>query len=302
MKSREVTIGSWSMNVGGERDIPQNALDYLSTFLTSVWRPAVMADVEVPWWSIRYQLHPSPLIRVDMAPVNVGGNVPAALYEVETRPAGLGVLLSLLPQKKALWQEVFAHCRGFVRTPESPIQDDQLCAEILGLPFFESIGEVNGHRPLWIRSDVLDEVEDISLVPIREDGDKRYLLRLGLAERISSRDLDFDQNFAIKPIRGARCTDVQIYLNSQTRKKFAGSATKSQIQRIISGREDQFLVQSFIAPEEINYQDKPSWLIWRIFFGWINGRYEPVGGLWVARRSLKIHGARDSICGPLAEV
>ena len=47
--------------------------------------------------------------------------------------------------------------------------------------------------------------------------------------------------------------------------------------------------------------DKLGWIIWRLFFGWIDGRYTFIGGVWSWRPNVRNHGANDTMIGLLLE-
>ena len=250
---------------------------------------------------------PSPIIRVDMAPVTKSEVIKESIYEVEARPGGIGLMLSLAALKrinqckKALSK---CRCKGLVNL-QSSIYDDVLVAKILGIPYYENFpGKTDG--PYWIRSDQRigsDELEKVSLVPIRLDGDKTYLVRLNMAEILVKERLNWSAPFVAKPLRGSRMEGVEIYFPNSFKKNFgSGISTKSRILRTISGT---YIVQKFIFPKREEIDGVKGWTIWRLFFCWGSssdcldghGKYQFMGGLWNWRPTLRVHGASDAVFG-----
>jgi len=309
-------IGKLEIKIGISKKIEKKIVEKLEEFLSEKWLQAVMAPVKHPWWSIKNLGIPSLLVRVDMAPPVLNDNDKVdlcnLLYEVEVRPGGIGLALSLFLEKGdekrvGQWQTVLRECKGLVNI-RSSIQDDRLAAQILGLPYFEDFSGLQ-EGPYWIRTDqrnVPEELEKISLVPIREDGDKSYLVKLDLAEEIIELEcLNWSKPFIIKPRVGTRMEGVEIYLPNALRKEFLGNgvsgvSTQSRIKRTLE-KKIPYLVQPFIPPQKEEIEGKKGYTIWRIFFGWNNPRqgYCFLGGLWNWRPNLRIHGASDAVFGLL---
>lgn len=301
---KQLVIGDWEIKVGEPRQISINTVEKLEKFLTVEWLEAVVEiHKEDPWWGLEHLGLPSPIVRVDMAPCPADdGDIKNFIYEVEVRPAGLGLFLSMSPE--AGIKEVLTNCgcQGFINI-RSSIQDDYLAAEMLGLPYFKEVPpDLVG--PYWVRTNEREgevlKLERVSLVPIRSDGDKRYLIRLGMAKEVShSHDLDWDAPFVIKPIVGARMEGVEIYIPPSLQKSFSrGSSTKNKIIQSISSRSYSYLIQPFIPPQLEG--DDGCWSIWRLFFGFFCGRYRFLGGLWNQRPNLRIHGSSDATFGVIS--
>ena len=84
------------------------------------------------------------------------------------------------------------------------------------------------------------------------------------------------------------------------KKDFIGSARQKKINRtLFDWQHRSFIIQPFIAPQLEELNGQRGWVIWRIYFGWLGGRYQFVGGLWSWRPNVKNHGAKDTICGAL---
>jgi len=308
---KKLVIGKWEVNVEEEvKLIPETVLRQLEDFLSNKWREAAMKDIKEvgAWWrgAEKWGI-PSPIIRVDMAPSKLFNS---QIYEVEVRPAGLGITLTLLTERQSQWREILkdCSCQGFIRL-DSSVQDDFLAAKLLDLPYFEGElppEELKKGSLFWIRTRIDDPwapiLEERSLTPIRMDGYKGYLVKLNLASLVEDpSDLPWERGFVIKPLQGSRMEEVELWLPQ----KRPGTSTRTRIMKRLKdmseGRTPPYILQPFIFPEEEEYQGKKGWTIWRPFFGWWKGKYVFIGGLWNWRSNLRIHGASDIIMGPLEE-
>lgn len=296
-------IGMWEMQVEAPRFIDRELVEELERFLNQEWRQVVLKTVNQPWGGLEYFNILSPIIRVDMAPVVNPKAIIGSIYEIEIRPGGLGVMSLLVPERLEQWKKVLSscQCKGFIKI-KSSIQDDKLAAELLGIPYYEYEEAPNKLEEgfYWIRSNTttgkIIELEKYSLVPIRMDGDKNYLVKLKMAELLTQERLNWSSPFVVKPLVGSRMEGVEIYLPSSLRKKFGhGFSTKSQVIRAIS-QEAPYMVQKFIMPQPEEMNGLKGWTIWRLFFGW-QGNYTFLGGLWNWRPNLRVHGASDAIFG-----
>jgi len=300
---KDVRIGVWKVRIGTSKRITSNIVQALEEFLTWEWRQAVVEGISQPWWSIEHLGIPSPIIRVDMTPIAKSETVKESIYEVEARPAGLGLFLSLVsPKRVEQWREVLTKCKcqGLINI-QSPIQDDGLAAEILRIPYYKELPR--GEGPYWIRSSQrtgeVAELESISLVPIQLDGDKTYLVKLKMARMLEKfEDLDWSVPFVVKPLTGSKMEGVEIYLPNSFKKKLGspGVSSKSRILRTISARAP-YVVQRFISPQRETIEGVRGWTIWRLFFGWLDSEYQFIGGLWNWRPTLRVHGTSDAVTG-----
>lgn len=291
-----ITLGNWQMNIGEVKKVDREIIRALEKFFTKEWKEAVLEGIDRPWWGVKNLGIPSPIIRVDMAPTDEV-SIKNYIYEVEVRPGGLGIMLYLMPDRVKQWKSILSSCQGFVSI-NSSIKDDKIAADILGMFYYEEVPqEIKG--AYWVRSNDRNKftyLEDFSLVPIRQDGDKNYLVKLGMAEMAKIDKIDWSKPFVVKPLVGSRTEGVEIYVPGFLRKEFgsAGVSTMSRVKRVISNGE--YLVQRFIPPHREEIDGKKGWTIWRIYFGWQNN-YKFIGGLWNWRPSLRIHGASDTVMG-----
>jgi len=299
MKKR---IGSWEIKIGPTAFIDKEVIRETERFLNYQWKEALLETADPPWWSVEYLGIPSPIIRVDMAPVGSKA-IRESIYEVEARPAGLGLMLSLTtPERVKQWKQIFTACKcqGFVNI-NSSVQDDKIAAEILGVPYYEFPKETEG--PYWVRSNLREGevtiLESISLVPIRQDGDKTYLVKLGMAEEMLTPELlDWSVPFVAKPLVGSRMEGVEIYVPNSLKKKLGpGGSTRSRTLRTITSSEMPYIIQRFIPPQREEREGVQGWTIWRLFFGWQTSQYQFIGGLWNWRPNLRVHGSSDAVFG-----
>ncbi len=246
----------WEINIGKGRKILPSIVAKLENFLNERWLP-VIRGLGGSWWGIENLGIPSPVIRIDISPKILNSDIPPekGIYEIEMRPAGLGIVLTLLPGRKKEWQEIFLsfNCRGIIHI-ESSIKDDEIAATMLGLPFYRQIPQ-DFRPPFWVRTNcrvgpMTELLERVSLVPICSDGNKSDLVYLGLAKLIrDEKDIEWKIPFVVKPLIGARMEGVEIYVPGSGSKDLPGVSTKSRIERTIMNNRS-IILQEFIPPHE----------------------------------------------------
>ena len=285
---KSIVIGPWNISVSEDEIIfPEWAVDNAVNFITRWLRVFPREQT----WVVRQYAIPSLIIRLDCV-IKDGKLV---IYEIEDRPAGIGVSIlasSVFAEKfkelKRLWPKFEA-----VISPRRNGSDDEVWLSI-------AKGPVNGSLVL-VRAEP-DEKEFHYLGPksistIITEGDKSYGVPLGLWTEVSSADeLSWEKGFVLKPLRGSKCKNVELWSPG---KKGGGISTKSRIIRVLEEQGKMFL-QDFVAPMDCPNLQGFS-MIYRFCFGFhpIKNAYVPLGGLWAARPNQKIHGAGDTIFGPL---
>lgn len=301
-------VGNWEFTVGSTKEVPRDVVEALEAFLNEQW--VVHVHREPPWWSIIHWGIPSPIVRVDMSPLCDPDNVAASIYEVEVRPAGLGIMLLLFPDRYredllTRLSAVLSPCRGIINYMTN-VQDDQLFAQFLNLPYYSILPpEIECVTPCWFRTrdptslTSLIKWHEASMVPVINDGHKGYLVKLGLASVLTSlEELDWTTPFVVKPLVGSQCRDMEIYLPPSLRKEYTGFSTRQRIERKILWEQKTFILQPFIPPQSEFCGGLRGWSIWRIFF-YGRSRYRFLAGLWNWRPNVRVHGASDAILGPL---
>lgn len=275
---------------------------------------------EYDYWMHATMGVPSPVVRIDFSP-----SQPDYPYEIEVRPAGLGIYTGPFGEAgrlrayfsglqehlgRPIGVKVLPSIRGGDCKRDRSL-DSRVFAKNAGLEFFEDDQVLNPNYLLWARGgvedeetvdkDTLEQIEAQSLTPVRDHGNKSYLPRMGLATNITSiEDIDFDEAFCLKPMFGSKSEGVGIYVPG---KKVPGTSTKSQIHRFLESNTSRggSLRQDYVPPQEviITNDHRQQYMIFRIFATWMpeDERYELIGGCYLIRPNVKIHGASDSIVG-----
>lgn len=300
-------IGSWKMNEHSHViHMRGDEVATLAGFLP-VWRALF------PWQNNlaeRYFGVPSTVIRFDY----VMRDGKPQVYEIEERPAGLGVssilnpgfLTRLLPYVREQEKEVNAPWAIFVSSLRDGSSDDDVFAKAANIPIYRGpVSEQQLASHAWyVRAkrherDVAAQFTLRSLSSIAHEGDKSYGVGLGFWGKINSSFVpDFSVPFAVKPASGSRFEEVLLF--NPSKKDGAGFATKTKILEAIRSGRVQFM-QPFHPPEEASHLGDEYRLIRRAYFVWSpkEKRYVSLGGLWMATPTSRVHGTRDAVSGVL---
>lgn len=325
----KVMVGEWSNTVGPPIPVDQDGsltryLDNMFAMFSQAYQPEEGFEF---FFYKRFGL-PSPIIRIDMPLVPNAVAATQGFFEIESRPAGLGVDSALFEDQrealksyidllratlgKELAVKVFPYEQSSAHDPEG---EKKAFAQSMGIPFFgvnempadidEFFYFVYGNKG---DSSTLEEFESRSLFPVRDDGNKNYLVSMGaakVADRIDvSKKLSLGVPFALKPRKGMWAQNVQMYPGDSNRNRFVGYATKDEVHSLIGNEgafEDNFLVQPFFRPGVVRIGQEPYLAMARIY-GLANpetGRYEVSNGIYVARQNIRLHGTSDAITGKL---
>jgi hypothetical protein len=180
---------------------------------------------------------------------------------------------------------------------------------------FINPGDLEGYGGLiWLRgghedSDVVGHhamqvLNEKSLAPLLDHGDKRYMVALKMAEfphPTYAEALDFSQPFCVKPLVGSKGRSVHIWIPKESGAgvdaRKSGGATKSQVLRAIN--DISCILQPFIPPGiEVDENGQNWYKLMRLFAVMKeSGDYELIPSAYVMRPNLKIHGASDAING-----
>src|SRR3989344_1090174 len=242
-------------------------------------------------------------------------------YEVEERPAGIGVSYTTNPAFKERLQDVARTWPKFdvVISERRNGHDDQLWT-----PLKSREEAVKGTELVLVRAEPEEEefhcLEDRSVSSLKQKGDKSYGEKLGLWRKVQTpEDLPAPcEPFVLKPLQGSKTRDVFMYLpNSMAKSQYSipelkmtapGAYTRSRVERELI-RHTQgsggMYCQPFYPPVESgldgdmgkNYR----WMIYRVYYG-LNTQtreWNYLGGQWNARNNLKIHGDGDAVIGPV---
>lgn len=321
LSHREVFFGELRLLCTEEEQAitPEQAQE-MERVLNSVWLPEAMADYGSdykPNFAISKLGVPSLLVRIDMPPM-LDARFPG-LYEVEANPAGLGAAKLLgvpVHQPVAEALKAIGISRLAFRSLESrDAQREEHVAAMRGLAehgieIDEWDGKSQPESLLWLRAGH-EDIEGLSgvlekcvLLHHHAGGHKKYLLRTSNAVmlrdcRAPFADPRFQRGFVLKPWGGWGSRGVHVYSSELPWKR--SGATVTQMARAIDGifergEEGQYLVQPFLPPQPFG---EGYFRNWRVFAVWTPQGYKVIGGFWNARNSLKLHGAGDTVWGPI---
>lgn len=271
---------------------------------------------------------PSLVARVDCT-VDEAGNI--AAYEMEDSPSGQGITdaLHTASGRTGIKKTIRSHFEETLDVLPTVIisnarnhgTDDEL---IFGSERYITIGhdasklEVSG--PVIVKAIPGDEssrqpymrFQPQAVAPLVTEGDKTYAEKLGLLTCAQSiDDLLVDENGdprsqVIKARLGSMAMGVSIYLTPEDRKRFGKSkaVSFSRLERDFAEyaqQGDGVLLQEFIPPIQIENQEGRSNAILRVFV--TLGRQATgqtatvIGGCFVARNAVLLHGASDAVSG-----
>lgn len=242
---------------------------------------------------------PSLVVRID----GVDRDGDLAVYEIEDRPAGIGHTMMINQQFMGKLAEVKETWPDFdvVISPLRDQYDDQLWNNTTN--FDSAIGD---NRLVFVRAEPGERQFQVfqsrSVSTIATEGDKSYGVALRLWSFIDNPDqLPSHRSFVLKPLQGSKGRNMVFYdaRNNpgpgNTRMKNVIKMLKKQI-----AEQGGMFMQELIPPMESGIESCP-YMIYRFFFGFnfLTKGWVSLGGSWFARNNLKIHGARDSLSGPL---
>ena len=313
---QKMTIGSWEVNVGETRFLDGQQVSQL-TELVETWSDVevgIRKNDAVPVKAVSELNVPTILCRVDLAPFGIGETPAEKIFEIEARPAGFGLLLNLFPgfeHIREFWKPLSSVGAVVLGSREVAAEDTKIFSEIMGWQWL-SLHECNNGVPdfVWARGSSLDDgngvnlarLERRALAPLRSHGDKTYLLKMGLADKVGhSSPLPWDEPFVVKPQKGSKSDNVLLWHPTMSKKNGSGLSTKGKIEKTLD-EERSFIMQPLILPQAEEQCGKHGFTIWRVYFAYDirNSSWGFAGGLWNWRQCLKVHGASDSIFGALA--
>lgn len=283
-----VRIGQWDVNFCRREIVfPAIAVTQALQFLES-WKDCFVSEQT---WVRKHHKVPSLFVRFDCI-VRDGQLI---VYEIEERPAGLGISSRANPDFAAALLSVANRWPQF-SVKVSPLRratDDHLWQEAIGWP-------QNGTSELVLVRAEPEETEFHSLEPnsvssLKGKGNKSYGERMGLWKRVAiTADLPWDRCFVLKPLCGSKLRDLEIW----DPKKRPGSSIRDKVEASLCRNKEMFY-QEFFDPMETGIAKFP-WMIFRVFFAFdpVTGSWQCLGGNWNARHNLRIHGASDAIFGP----
>ncbi len=270
---------------------------------------------------------PSPIIRIDMPLITERVSPIQGFFEIEARPAGLGVDSALFPEHRDAFAQYIDQLRSALNLPlaikmfpysqnprHDPGGEKKAFAELVGIPFFGVGQEPDVLEDFYYfvygntgEVSDLERFEGRSLFPVRDDGNKNYLVEMGAAQpadRVKvSQKLGLGVPFVLKPRKGMWAQDVTVYPGDTVKHRFTGFASEDDVHELLAGPEfnDRYLCQSFFSPGQIRL-GRDSYLAMARVYAFANletGRYDVSNGIYMARQNIRLHGTADAITGQL---
>ncbi|HEY4526179.1 MAG TPA: hypothetical protein VJL32_03750 [Candidatus Paceibacterota bacterium] len=275
-----------------------------------VWRREALAMPPTENWASRNWQVPSALVRVDMAPLRGQLGSAHPLYEVEGGPGGLGFIHALVGNEPfrvmaECLHGLGVHAIGWEVAPSRVRFEEELFRGVSALEQhgMEVRRGLNHGLPLLLRSGGEDQVpyERCMCNYTQGGGDKLALRPFGAALSSELEDVPgrcWPDGFVFKPRYGTGASGILIYAakapyrrHSDSMKSMDGCWDRAQ------NSPERWVLQQFSPPEHL--PQERLFRIWRIFAVWNGEGYRVIGGFWNARNSLRLHGATDTVWGPI---
>jgi hypothetical protein len=260
---------------------------------------------------------PSVLVRVDYFCSKEFG---PRLCEIEERPAGIYVASCLNRQFRhnvrmffeAVVTDLGKPLAVVISEERKGTSDDEEWAKSLhGNPIrvFHGLPDESYHNDYvwWVRSRRSEEayyaLRENSLSTIALEGNKEYGVKMGLWHPINHiSDIPFDSGCVLKPKAGSRFETIII---TKTDTELRGTDTLKKAKDAIKEGKVAYW-QQFFSPERPrslnpNGRLRDIYMLRRVFFGFdpISREFKCLGGLWMANPTVRIHGGKETLCGPI---
>ncbi|MFA5178563.1 MAG: hypothetical protein WC427_03320 [Candidatus Paceibacterota bacterium] len=286
----------WQFEKSSQQEIlPRKAVDQANYFL-SQW--IKVFPKEKTWVQKKYKI-PSLIVRFDC----VFRDNLLLVYEIEERPAGIGIAFCLnndfkkrLCSLKEKWPD-FKSVVSFNRKESD---------DFLWIPVIKIEEAKKEDCLLLIRAEPEEKefhfFQNRSISSLVNKGDKSYGEKMNFWKPVNCYDfenLPWKQSFCLKPKKGSKCRGIQIW-SPELKNKRVGVSTKSQIKKALDYYQEMYL-QEYVSPLIEPWHGRNLYKTHRIYFGYnpIIKKYECLEGIWLARPNLRIHGASDAVIGPL---
>lgn len=224
------------------------------------------------------------------------------LYEIEDRPAGIGVSCSLNPtfKEKLAWLiDTLPADVVVVRSPNRSGGDDHLWTQVVGRP--EDVGDRLALVRAELREKEYHSLRSSSISTITTEGNKSYGVHMDLWRSVRNpNELPWDRRFVLKPLQGTQMRNLHLWLCDRSATKRWGGSTRTKITKTLRALKAMYL-QEFVPPMDSGLPEYPC-MILRVFFFYdlaVSSSWKCLGGFWNARNSFRIHGAPDTVFGPV---
>lgn len=289
----EKNIANWKIQVSPHIEIfPKRASKELLSTIEH-WRK-IFSEKET--WVQKNLNVSSLIIRADCV---ITKNDRLALYEIEDRPAAIGITSII---NKSFGNNLQEFCTKkwpdfkIVKSNSRPDNDDYLWRNNLN-------STSNKNTLVLVRAGPEEKEFNIfqarSVSTIKTEGCKKYGETLGLWKKVSCNNTDslpWNEDFVLKPLQGTNNKDVTIFFAKRDR-KIRGGSTKARVIRILQENKEMYL-QPFISPMQCPVL-KNHLMIYRVFLGYDpkSCKYIEMGGCWNARENYNIHGTAETVWG-----
>ena len=248
------------------------------------------------------------VIRYDYTVINGKINI----YEIEERPA-LAVGMWSNPDIKSGIVNIFSELEQYsgkqvkvlVSNQRKENTDDWLLPELTN-----NLISVEHHQNspcncdnalYYVRSHRTEKdywsLADRSVSTIKSEGNKSYGLRLGLWNKVDNfNELDFEKEFALKPLSGSRCEEILFW---SPNKNLRGRSTRTKIENFFNHNDLGGYVQELIIPESTDFLPENFRLLRRTYLTYspLTLNWKVLGGVWIGADNIKIHGSSKSFSG-----
>jgi len=274
------------------RKFPGHAVRELEKLLAR-WTTAFSFE---PTWSQRQFGIPSILARIDCS--FKWDDKKLLIYEVEERPAALGVSITLSPDTNPAvkeWASWYPRL-GAVISPLRRLEDDSLV-----LPIYTCEEALSSGAPVIVRAEPAETefhcLQQQSASSLVQKGNRKYGVELGLWNEAPSQ-LPWDKAWALKATGSKAKAIVLWHPDSGLRRNQAGFSSRNQIEKFRTKHKDVYL-QELYEPEVLEIDATDYYLMYRIHFGWNPEarRYQLLTGSWWARPERIVHGASNTVLG-----
>lgn len=291
---QKIQLGDWEVRILPfekvfSKGLQQQGLEIIRQW-ENAWRLAVPHEET---WIRRHFDIPGLIVRID-ATVEDGRLIP---YEVEERPAGIGLATEINPDFARHFEEISSTWPPItsVLSHRRSSTDDSRIRTVV------SPKEIDGINTLLLVRAAGKEEDYHSLSPravgtVKEAGNKRYGEVLGWWERIEPGDeLYFDKAFVLKPLQGAMGQDIMLWHPENPE----NSASQEEIKHAVRNSIGRY-IQEFHPPMESNIENLPH-MIYRTYFGYNMQKniWEALGGFWCISDKPIVDGGKDTVYAPL---
>ena len=286
-------LGTWEITTLKREEVLSKGIQKQAIDLTDKW--INVFPKESTWIQQNYGI-PSLLVRFD----GIDDNGILRTYEIEDRPAGIGHTNLINPdfkQRLSKLRETWPEFDVAISPLRDPADDKLWCNVVdknsaTGLVFVRAEPEEMQFRELQSRS----------VSTIATEGDKSYGVALGLWKFIDSpTQFPRRRSFVLKALQSSKGRNMAFY-DVRSRPGPGNVKMKNAEKLLIEqvATKGGMYIQELIPPMQSGIDLYP-FMIYRFFLGYDFKQKEwvPLGGTYFARNNLKIHGASDSVSGPL---